>query len=324
QYEFNGATYTSDRYDFFVAASSSGYEGKKRVVDQYKNAANPVCYVDPDEPAEAVLQRDLTIKNAIGLFPLIFVVAGAAVLIFGLKQKDRPGKAWLPRMKTAQVAPTESRFGFEQDAFDATPDAVTLRPNMSPLGKLGLVAFACLFWNGIVSVFVYQVVEGFRTGNPEWFLTIFMIPFVLVGLGFVVAVFYVALTLFNPRYTMTLRPGLIQPGTTGSIAWKASGSAGRIQQLSIKLVGQEKASYTVGTDTRTEEKTFFESDLVDTRDLWQLAAGEVEFAVPADAMHSFESAHNKIVWSIKLHGHIALWPDVSDEYKIAVLPARLD
>jgi len=307
-----------------VAASSSGYKGKKRVVDQYKNAANPVCYVNPDDPAEAVLQRDLTIKNAIGLFPLIFVVVGLGILIVGLKQKDRPGKAWLPQVKAAKDEPAPSRFGFEQDAFDTTSDAVTLRPDFSPLSKLGMVAFACLFWNGIVSIFVYQVVEGFRTGEPEWFLTIFMIPFVVIGVGLVVAVFYVALTLFNPRYTLKLRPGLIQPGTSGSIAWKASGSAGRIQQLSIKLVGQEKASYTVGTDTRTEEKTFFESDLIDTRDLWQLAAGEVEFAIPVEAMHSFESDHNKIIWSIKLHGHIALWPDVSDEYKIAVLPARLD
>ena len=62
-----------------------------------EKAANPVCYVNPKKPSEAVLQRELTVKNAIGLFPLIFVVAGAAVIIGVLKQKKRKGMAWLPQ-----------------------------------------------------------------------------------------------------------------------------------------------------------------------------------------------------------------------------------
>gem|GEM_PF-2716050 len=44
---------------------------------------------------------------------------------------------------------------------------------------------ATLFWNGIVAVFLFQVLGGFHRGRPEWFLTIFLIPFLLVGLALI-------------------------------------------------------------------------------------------------------------------------------------------
>jgi hypothetical protein len=39
-------------------------------------------------------------------------------------------------------------------------------------------------------------------------------------------------------------------------------------------------------------------------------------------MHSFEAGHNKIIWSLRVHGDIYRWPDVKDEYPIVVLPMR--
>lgn len=45
------------------------------------------------------------------------------------------------------------------------------------VGVAGLT-FVLLFWNGIVSVFVWQLVKDF-----QWFLALFLVPFVAVGLG---------------------------------------------------------------------------------------------------------------------------------------------
>ena len=80
QYEFNGQTYKSDRYEF-VGGSSSGYQGKARVVEQYQAAANPVCYVNPNNPSEAVLKRGFHAKLLLALFPLPFLLVGVGGLV---------------------------------------------------------------------------------------------------------------------------------------------------------------------------------------------------------------------------------------------------
>jgi hypothetical protein len=41
-------------------------------------------------------------------------------------------------------------------------------------------------------------------------------------------------------------------------------------------------------------------------------------------MHSFAAPNNKIVWTIEVHGHIAGWPDVKEEYELKVTPAAAD
>jgi hypothetical protein len=81
QYEFGGRTYKADRYDF-MGGSSSGYEGKARVVAQYQAAANPVCYVNPKCPSEAVLKRGFHAKLLLVLFPLPFLLVGVGGLVY--------------------------------------------------------------------------------------------------------------------------------------------------------------------------------------------------------------------------------------------------
>jgi hypothetical protein len=322
-YDFSRRTYRADRYDF-IGGSSSGRRGKQAVVDRYKKAANPMCFVNPKKPSEAVLQRELTVKNAIGLFPLIFVVAGAAVMIGVLKHKKRKGMTWLPQSPSDDSEQGKNLYNFFGNTLDATPSPVTLKPNRSPIAKLAGVLVFCLFWNGVVSVFVYQVIEGFRYGDPEWGLTLFMIPFVLIGLGTIGFVIYQILALFNPRYTLILQPGQLTPGTAGVVGWQVGGKASRIQHLSMTLTGQEKATYRVGTDTRTAENTFFEMELVDSRDFSEITTGQIGFAIPSETMHSFEADNNKIIWSIYIHAEIVRWPDVKHSYKIIVSPNLIE
>jgi len=57
------------------------------------------------------------------------------------------------------------------------------------LGGLAVVTFLNLFWNGIVGVFVLELLNDFN-----WGLFFFLIPFELIGLAFVVAWFVVLLS----------------------------------------------------------------------------------------------------------------------------------
>jgi hypothetical protein len=58
--------------------------------------------------------------------------------------------------------------------------SVFVRRGTFSLTALGAVTFACLFWDGIVGVFVLQLLKNF-----QWFLFFFLIPFEAVGLALV-------------------------------------------------------------------------------------------------------------------------------------------
>ena len=202
----------------------------------------------------------------------------------------------------------------------AASGPVELEPQVSPLGKLfAMVLFACI-WNGIVSVFVWQAVQGLRAGRADWVLTVFMVPFILVGLALVGGVVYTTLALANPRPHFTLTPGRPRLRDELRVEWKFSGKVSRIRRLRIVLRGREEATYQRGTDTVTDKKTFAAHDLVDTTNDWEIGRGVAEILVPEDTMHSFEATHNKIVWTLEVEGEIRRWPDVDDAFPITILP----
>lgn len=308
EYEFGGRTYKCDRYSF-VGGSSSGHGGKARVVNSYKKAKDPVCYVKPDSPHEAVLKRGFHAALLFALFPLPFLAVGLGGFYFVIRGKSlRPsagGKKWMP----AITAPSGSS------------EQVVLKSEQSPLVKFLVILFFTLVWNGIVSVLVVSVIGDIRRGNIEIGKTLFAIPFVLVGLGVMALTIHQFLAMFNPRPTLKLRPGSVPLGAAAELEWRLSGKTSRIRELSIKFVGREEATYRRGTKTRTDKHDFYEMELWKTSSPSDIASGRVGLVIPQDTMHSFEAGNNKIIWSIDIHGDIARWPDVKESFKILVTPA---
>jgi hypothetical protein len=191
------------------------------------------------------------------------------------------------------------------------------------MGKLFGLAFLALFWNGIVSVFVVQVIRAWRTGAaPDGCMTLFLIPFVLVGLGLIYAVIRQLLILFNPRLHLTLTPGTLAAGESGYLQWSLGSRGGGVKRLTIILEGREEAQYRRGTSTYTDKSVFATLTLVDTQREIEIPGGATSFSVPPDTVPSFTATHNKIRWALKAHCDIPGWPDSDDEYEILVGPGR--
>jgi uncharacterized protein DUF3592 len=85
-YSYGGREYKSDRYQF-LGGSSGGYQEKERIVRRLPPLTRIPCYVNPDEPAEAVLNRDFSSEYAIGLVPLLFMLVGLGGMVFALRGK---------------------------------------------------------------------------------------------------------------------------------------------------------------------------------------------------------------------------------------------
>jgi hypothetical protein len=311
-YTFRGRKYEAARYDFSVG-SSSGRARKQAIVDRYPRGSATTCYVNPAAPGEAVIERGFNRGLLIGLFPIPFLLVGVFGFIFA------------PRMasaKTRRVATTGDDLTrlAQNIGAGSVGGPVQLRSASSPKARFFGVLAAAVFWNGITSVFVIQVIASFSRGKPEWFLTVFMIPFVLIGIGLICAAAYQFLNLFNPRVTLTVSKHAVALGEQFQVEWIFTGRTARIRKLALCLEGVEKATYRRGTNTATDENIFATVPLIESEDTGEIRTGTVAATIPAELMHSFRAHNNEIVWRLKIHGAIPRFPDVKDEFEITVLP----
>lgn len=258
------------------------------------------------------LSRDVSPQYLISLLPLIFLAVG----VWGITWSLRAGRR---AARTEALAAPASPFGVPASAA-GDPASIELRPTVTPLGKFVGITLFTLFWDGIVSIFVYQVYRGWRKGDTEGCLILFLIPFVLVGVGALIAAVQQFLILFNPRVRLTLAPGVLMTGGIAYVQWRLTGRGGGVRRLRIVLEGREEARYRRGTSTYTDREVFATVPVADTAQPYEIPAGNARVDVPAGTLPSFQSAHNKIVWVLKTSCEIPRWPDSADEYEVLVRP----
>jgi hypothetical protein len=307
EYQVGNHLWRSNRVEFF-GFLSTGYDQAREILGRYPDRSSATCWVDPRNPSRSVLDRQFLAKHLLGLIPLVFILAGWAVANHGFKQ-----------MRVRRVA---ENFAAEEGAIDDGP--LSLKPQVGPGGKVAGAIFFALFWNGIVSIFVWQAWKGWEQGSPDWFLTIFLVPFVLVGLFAVGLVGNFLLALANPRPRLTLTPGRPRLGDELRLEWRFTGRASRLYSIRIYLEGREEATYQRGTDTITEHEVFATFDLANTQNDWEIPQGAVDLTIPSDSMHSFEAESNKIIWEIKVEGKIIHWPDIGQNFPITIRPIRIE
>jgi len=329
RYEVNGRSYTSDRRSFGMSGSSSGRSGKEKFVADHPPGKQVTCYVDPDDPTEAVLNKGLSWSLLWGLFPLPFLLIGVFVLWFGVRGLLGYEKKSSWRAKSAGVKADSDAVPTLDAAADDGP--VVLRPGKQRLGgAVALLVFA-LIWNGIISIFLFKLFQGYRAGAPDVCFTLFMVPFVLAGLFVLWGFIHQVMLVFAPVIELELDRAAVPVGGAITLKWHVPGRRGRLTSLTIDLIGEEKATYRRGTDTITDTHVFCERRLAGADDSDQTFdtlptlpdRGSVVVDFPAETMHTFKADNNKIEWSLKVCGVVPRWPDTKDRYEVTVLPMRL-
>ncbi len=311
RYEVDGREHRSDRYTF-LGGSSGGYESKAEIVAGLPEGSEVTCWVNPEDPYDAVVERGFTAEYLFGLIPALFAAIGLGGLIatfVGTRavRKDTSKPTWRPVV--------ESRD---------TMGPVSLEPERGPLGKLGCSIALALLWNGFLSIFVWVFVKDWMAGNRDWFLALFLTPFVLIGLLLLAGIPYSLLALGNPRPRVRLARRAIPAGDSAQIAWSFDGWASRLRGLKLWLECSRTTVETIvhdrGQSTSTETEVIATIEIAERRAPRPLAQGSESFTVPDDALPT-SRGEEAIQWKLKLQGEIAWWPDVIEEYEIVVLPA---
>lgn len=310
EYFVDDQRYVSTRYKF-MTSSSSGYDSKAEVVQRLAPGTKTVCYVDKRNPAEAVIERGFTADIFLAFIPMIFAVIGAGG-IYGVFFYKGKGKTVRPNA------------GMPAAVVDGPkPGRTTLKASTSPGVRLGCSILFALLWNGILSFFVVDVISGWSRGKGDGCATVFMIPFVLVGLALFVLVLYCFLAMFNPRPTVTVSASSAALGEMVELEWEMSGNVDRIRVLTVLFEGREEATYRRGTTTSTDKSVFETLELAKITEPRDMRRGKVKVVIPMDTMHTFKAKNNKIVWHFQVQGDIPRWPDVDESFEFEVLPFRV-
>jgi len=299
EYEAGGRMRRSNRYEF-LGGSSGGSSDKQAIVAANPPGTRRSCFVNPDDPNDAVMYRGLSKTYWVALAPLLFAAAGAGGIVFAFK--IRKGKPSVPS-NAAGIARGPVKL--------ATPH---------PVAKIFGMLFLALFWNGITSVFVWKTIQEWKSGGKPFGLTCFLVPFVLVGLLLIFGVFYSFLAAFNPRPSLTLSSNAVPLGGSATLSWTFTGSVSRLSGMKVFLEGAEEARYRRGKSSHTDREVFAKISVYESAG-GVAASGNAEVRAPADTMHSFSGGSNRIVWTLKLSGEIPKWPDVTESVEIEVTPS---
>jgi hypothetical protein len=315
RYWFEGKDYHANRYNL-TGGSSSGRSGKEAVVRDHPPGSVLPVFVDPDKPWRAVVKRNAGWGALFALFPLPFLAVG-----FG-------GLWWHFKKRNAGTSVSRPRGGHAVAARARHQPAPAEAGEWIKVGGTRWAAFIfltifALFWNGIISFGVRDAWSGFSnsSGIGRIFgggMGLFMIPFVLVGVGVATGALYCFVALFAPRYEVKMGEGRLVPGKSTSIHWRRAGGHGQPRDFLLLLVGREEATYSQGTSTSTAKSVFHERVLFETTVPLAMDQGRVELTVPADGVPTFHGKHNKIRWLVCIRATVPRLPDLNDEREIIV------
>lgn len=337
EYQLGGKAYRIWTYDV-RGAYSSDQHNKRAILDQFTVGETYICWYNPDDPSQAVLVRGYSWWLWLTfIVPVSFLLIGGVGLIYTALHwgKSAERRAAIAK-QVAGLDPFDAQAGakgdFPQIPVDThitnspgTTLAFRLPTDVSPAWALFATLTGCLLWNGAVSVVAVWAVRSHVQGRPDWFLTFFTIPFLVIGIGLIIFFLrqLVIATGVGPTL-MEIADHPIQPGKTYRVFLSQAGRL-KLRWLELSLVCEEEATFRHGTDTRTETRRVWQQ-VVYRREGIEIHRGvpfeaECELVVPAGLMHSFKSEHNEVSWKFLVKGDVVGWPGYERAFPVIVYPA---
>lgn len=322
EYQFDGQTYRSNRY------GAEGLSGTAGVGEQQRLPAGmaTVCYVNPKDPYEAVLVRNLPGGLWWGLLSLPFLAVGIVGMTVVLRVYVRELRSARPT-EAAITAEVTLPGAVSGEVWPLAP--VTFESGKACLQRFFSMAGATVFWYGIWWVFFGQAIWGwYRYGEESLFFDsigdcLGALLFFGIGIVWVVLAVRAFWRLFLPRVTLTLNSARVALSETVVLEWHLSTTSPSLRRLRVFLEGREEADRSSGEGNITKRETFAQLDFINQATRPTVTAGRGQVTIPAETMHTLETTYHKVLWTIKVEGDVRRGPDIKEEYPITVLPRPL-
>jgi len=176
----------------------------------------------------------------------------------------------------------------------------------SPVWRVAASAIFCLVWNAATAVLIVLAVESNFRDETDWLMTS------LAGVMFVVgawSIYFFVRQLFDHSgvgpTSVEISDLPLRPGGRYEVMLAQAGQMS-IDSLEMLLVCEEEATFSQGTNVRTETYRVH-CNRVLQEPAFTIEPGmpyerRCELVVPATAMHSFQAAHNAIHWKLIVRG----------------------
>jgi hypothetical protein len=204
--------------------------------------------------------------------------------------------------------------------------AFRLPPAESPGWQLLAMTIFTLLWNGVACVLLVWATRSHVARQPEWFLTIFMLPFLAVSfwsIRHLLRLIWIHTGMGLTTLEISDHP--LIPGRQYQVVLAQHGHI-EVKLLEVWLVCEEEATYRQGTDIRTEVRQVRREQLASHTNfrIEPVAPFQtvIEAPIPADAMHSFHSPHNTVSWKLLVRGEVAHWPPFERGFPVVVFPGE--
>ena len=284
-YEYGGVAFRSD--DWGVAPIPSRFRhSAERQLKEFEPGTAIVCYVNPDNPGQAVIQREP------GPTLLAFLIAIASLVI---------PLVWLVTTLLAR-ATDSSKDGNGHTRIDTIAQTVIVEKIQS-----------WQVWLAVASGLVVLTV-GIR---GQWATTTVSTTVVIAAVAPFLG--YQLLQRLQMRPALTVTPSIVRLGETVTVHWNLKGRFVEPRQLVLELVGREKASSGSSGD-QTYQHDFSVLPAFDTTDVEAIRHGEAQLTIPGTTMHSFKSEHNEIQWLVRVRTATPGLPSVTQTIGVTVQP----
>jgi hypothetical protein len=325
RFDADGETIEATGYSVIGRFSTGSRSANQRIVDRFEIEDEYPCWYDPKDPSRAVLTRAFPTFPFVMMlmFGVIFSAVGGGLIlgglgVFGSGSRVKPLKPGADRLPLPLIPKNMAPAGVMR----------VVQPDSGLAAKaVGILVFA-LFWNGIVSIFVVVTAKAWVSGERPWFQTLFLVPFVAIGLfmiGLTVHQFLVAGTYRGLVVRMDRQ--LVVPGETIRVTVRHGGHY-TVTTWNASVRCREQVRYTRGTETHSEDRVVYEETVDEAAGLTVSPARPLQRAfdavVPSTAMHSFDASCNKILWSIRLKAVVPGRADLEVEYPFLVYPRSVE
>lgn len=232
----------------------------------------------------------------------------------------------------SDALPTDKAFPTIPSDADLTNSpgirlAYRLPTTESPAWQLTAATLFGLLWNALAIGLLVVALKSHLDGRPDWLLSLLVIPFVGVG-AWSIRYFFrqlVWVTAVGPSI-VEISDHPLRPGTRAQIFFSQTGHR-QLQKLQLDLVCEEEANYHQGTDIRTERCVVSRCEILRREGLRMQAREpfeiEAELEVPRNAMHSFQSAHNRVRWKVQVRAEVEGLPAYERSFPIVVYPPAI-